>query len=322
MPGEENGRPPAAGEAQPDAASADDSGKLTDNQWDTLVRNINKKRCTPFLGEEACFGTIPSASEIAHKWASEYHYPLEDTDNLARVAQFIATKYEPNLPRDLITEVFEKITPPDFTQPEEPHAALADLQLPVYISTHCYDFMSNALKAPPRHKDPQVEWCRWHEALQEEDTIFDDEITFNIANPVVYYMFGHINEPLSLVLTEDDYLDFLLNTASNPDLIPKQIRKVFTSTSLLFVGYRFSDLSFRVLLRSLASHLKSGNSKHVSVQVIAIAREDAEQVKQAQEYLSEYSDKLNMGVYWGTSRQFVSALRRRWQQSQPGNPQP
>jgi len=40
---------------------------------------------------------------------------------------------------------------------------------------------------------------------------------------LVYKLFGQLAEPDSLVLTEDDYFDYLIGVTSNRDLIPEAV---------------------------------------------------------------------------------------------------
>ena len=60
-----------------------------------------------------------------------------------------------------------------------------------------------------------------------------------------------------MVLTEDDYLAFLveISTDNSERMLPSAIRNALASTSLLFVGYSLSDWDFRVLFRGLMGSL-------------------------------------------------------------------
>ena len=68
------------------------AGRLEERDWELLLRRIKNGKCTPFLGAGACYGVLPLGSDIARKWAQEYHYPLHDSNDLARVAQFLAVQ--------------------------------------------------------------------------------------------------------------------------------------------------------------------------------------------------------------------------------------
>lgn len=300
----------------PDVAVA--ISPLDDNRWKTLLTRIKNKRCTPFLGSEACFGTMPTSSEIAKDLADEYDYPFEDTYDLARVAQFVTTKLGDPFPvRAKVIERLSEATRPDFKDRNEPHRVLASLNLPLYVTTTYYDFMLQALTRAER--SPRRDWCRWNDPGPPWPSAFDT-YTPDVANPLVYHLHGHIAELESLVLTEDHYLDFLVQTSQTPSPIPDGIKKSFKLHCLLFLGYRLKDLEFRVLLRSLASHAPhSSDVEHLSVQVVTTDQMlSPAHIEEARAYLSKYCGnycgKLRINVYWGTSRQFVAELRQRWEE--------
>jgi hypothetical protein len=68
------------------------------------------------------------------------------------------------------------------------------------------------------------------------------------------------------VLTEDDYLDFLVNISRQQDLLPPRIQEVLTGASLLFIGYRLADWDFRVLFRGLVTSIE-GTLQRISVSI-------------------------------------------------------
>ena len=292
---------------------------LTEADWKTLLERIRDQKCTPFLGAESTGSVMPSRSSIAERWAAaEPDFPFEDLSDLSRVAQFIATKRDPLEPREKILDEIGKISPPDFKLADEPHGILASLPLPVYITTDYHNFMFAALKSHLR--DARQEICRWNNSVKNEPSVFDSQPVFepNVANPVVFHLYGHAGLVESLVLTEDDYLDFLIETSKDPLRIPSRIQKAFTRTSLLFLGYRLTDLEFRVLLRSLAGSLRiSMAGSHVSAQVIHVGNEpqtdkQIAQLARTQEYLSHYCRKFDITTYWGTTRDFLVEFKQRW----------
>ena len=109
------------------------------------------------IGAGASFGTFPLGSEIATEWARKYGYPFGDAGDLVRVAQFIAVEYDPLFPKFELLERFKNVPPPNFKEPDEPHGVLADLPLPVYMTTNYDDLMVQALKS--RYRDPRREMC-------------------------------------------------------------------------------------------------------------------------------------------------------------------
>jgi hypothetical protein len=296
---------------------------MTDRDWTILLDKIKKGKCTPFLGAGASFGTIPLGSEIAREWAKEYDYPLDDSLDLARVAQFVAVTEDDSMtPKDRIQELFQSLPLPDFNSPDEPHRVLADLPFPIYITTNYDNAMISALRF--RGKDPKLELCRWNSYLEEnEESIFDKDKNYlpTQANPLVFHLHGHYNVAESMVLTEDDYLDFLIHISKDGDLLPSRIRRAITSSSLLFLGYKIADWDFRVLFRRIIGYLdKSISRTHISIQ-IAPEHEGISKVQQekVQKYLERYYAKDEVRVYWYSCHDFTAELRKRWVELNNGN---
>jgi len=210
---------------------------LSDKDWEILLRRIEDGKCTPILGAGVNKGILPLGRDVAEKWAEQYNYPLEDCSDLARTAQFLAITRDKMFPKEEILKWFDKLTPTDLATSNEPLAVLADLPLPVYITTNYNDFMVRALIS--RHKDPRRELCRWNSLLKARPSVFNAPSGFRptVANPVVFHLHGHNEAPESLVLTEDDYLDFLVNISRDQDLLPPRIQEALSGASLLFVGY-------------------------------------------------------------------------------------
>jgi len=288
---------------------------LTDQDWDLLIRRIGNQKCTPFLGAGACYGVLPLGGDIAKQWASKYEYPPEDPSNLIAVSQFLALKYSDSMfPKELIVDMFKESKSPDFSDPLEPHRMLAELELPVYVTTNYDDFMFQALAH--RHRDPKRVLCQWNGAARnyvtDNPTILEKDPEFRptVANPIVFHLHGHVPVAESLVLTEDDYMDFLVNIAATPDLIPGRVARALTGTSLLFIGYRITDWNFRVLLRSFERFMeKSVKQLHVAVMLLPPGLQATEQ--KAQEYLTKYYENIDVRVYWGTAKEFLKELKER-----------
>lgn len=281
-----------------------------------LLQRIRAGRCTPFLGAGAAFPTLPLGKEIAHAWAEEHRYPLGDSEDLAKVAQFLAVEIDPLFPKELLGELFKQRVPssppPILGESDEPHRVLASLPLPAYITTNYDDFMFRALELDP-FRDPRQEFCRWNPVLENEQLLFASEPDYEptVANPLVFHLHGTYDKPESMVLTEDDYLDFLWRiAAAREDLLPPVIQRALAVDSLLFIGYSLSDWNLRVLLRGLRLRGRSGFAVLLPPSSTEPTRE------RAQDYLTRYYrqlDKLDLRIYWGTAREFSAELLRRWQ---------
>lgn len=305
----------------------DKKNTLDNKEWEILLERISMKKCTPFIGAGACHGTLPMGGEIAKKWAKKYKYPLKDQDDLARVAQYLAVDRDDMFPKDLIQQEFEGVAPPDFSKPDEPHALLADLKLPIYITTNYDSFMTQALKS--RQVDPQVELCRWNKYVEKNSpSVFKtDDYKPKAASPLVYHLHGHHEMSQSMVLTEDDYLAFLAELSKNQALLPPPVLKALTGTSLLFIGYSLNDWNFRVLFRGLIESLGASlEYTSIAVQLTpdtavpdpADTADDNVEKRQekAQQYLDKYFakiQKIKVKVFWGDIKDFTAELRKQWE---------
>lgn len=292
------------------------SNTFDDADWILLLRRIKDGKCTPFLGAGTSSGVLPLGSDIALQWAQQYGYPLEDCADLPRVAQYLAIQFDPMFPKEEIIRQFFRDPPvPDFTTPHEPHNVLAELPLPVYITTNYDDFMTKALTH--HHKNPRRELCRWNSIIREDPSVSDMEPTYEPtpANPVVFHLHGHSGRPDSLVLTEDDYLDFLVNISSNQNLLAHQIQRAITGSSLLFVGYSLADITFKVIFRGLVSATEASLRRiSITVQLPHAPTDPSETTRTMPQNLREaYFEKANIRVFWGTAEEFCGELRRRWE---------
>jgi hypothetical protein len=281
--------------------------QITPREWERLLARIGVGLCTPFLGAGACAGTLPLGSEIASRWAKEEDYPLDDDWDLARVAQFVSVNGDALWPKEKLCGELRGIGPPDFDQPGEPHAVLAQLPIPIYVTTNYDDFMIEALRRAG--KNPHREICRWNDALADTPSVFDavGGFTPSPEEPVVYHLHGTLDRPESIVLTEDDYLDFLVAVSRHNDVPPVQIKSALASTSLLFVGYKLADANFRVLHRGLVATSPPGLRRlSVAVQLPPVDSDTA------RTYLARYFSAMSVLIYWGEATEFARTLAENW----------
>jgi hypothetical protein len=319
---------------------ADDRRGL--EKWPALLRHIHQERCTPILGPGLTEPLLGSRQEIARRWAETYAFPMapHNCEDLPQVAQYLAVNQDHMFPRDELGEYLSKEIVrrygrglPDELRgarlddlitavgtqcreldPAEPHRVLAQLPMSIYITTDPSNLLAEALVAAG--KEPQVELCRWNEDVELLPSIYDDEPSYrpDVQRPLVYHLFGQIREPDSLVLTEDDYFDYLIGVTRDKDLIPAVVRRALADTALLFLGFRMDDWNFRVLFRSIMSQEGRGRRSkyaHVAVQI------DPEEGRilepdRARRYLESYFQDADISIYWGSVEDFVKELQSRW----------
>ena len=312
------------------------------DKWQSLAGSIQDKTCTPILGPGLLDPILGSRRDMAADWANKNAFPLspQDREVLPRVAQYIFTNQSPDhLPRILRQSIRERITgiygsdlPDAFKQAEtwsnaqviealqlaaeayfkhtsvDPYAIMAQLHLPVYITAGANDLLTCALVNAGA--DPQVRLLPWTKFVPKDKAIFEEIPT--PERPLVYHLFGHLSIPNSLVLSEDQYFDYLLNVALNKDLIPSAVRAALNSSSLLFLGFQMDDWEFRVFFRFLMAQEGKDMLKYYSHAAAQIEPEEdrTTDLKRARRYLEQYFEKENISVYWGSTEEFLSALKQ------------
>jgi len=315
-------------------------------KWHPLFRSIKNERCTPIIGPGLYESLIGSQREIARHWAEAYHYPMEphERESLAQVAQFLTINQYRRAPYDelpeyLKGEILERFgdqLPPEMKKPStslddmmaaagairrknmpaEPYKVLAQLPLPIYITTNANNLLALALEEVG--KDPQVAICPWNEYVEQLKSVYDTEPNYQptVERPLVYHLFGRLNEPDSVVLTEDDYFNFIIGVTRNRNLIPKDILEALVNSALLFVGFQLDDWQFRVLFHSLLDQQGSlllGRYPHVAVQIEPEEGRILEP-ERARRYLEGYFSKgAEISLYWGSVEDFTAELLAGWQ---------
>lgn len=308
-------------------------------KWPALLDAIRGGRCTPILGAGLVEPLLGSRREIAARWAEDYHFPLApfSREDLPEVAQYLAVNQSPIFPREglgkflqaeiwkrygsMLPPALEKAQIPDLLagvgamnrqrDPADAHAVLASLPFPIYITTNPDNLLSEALKAVG--KDPQIELCKWNEDMQT-DSIYKREPDYrpDEKRPLVYCLFGQFSDLDSMVLTEDDYFDYLIGVTSNKDLIPGVVRRALADTALLFLGFQLDDWNFRVLYRSIMS--QEGRSRRKKYSHIAAQIDPEEgrilEPERARRYLESYFQDADISIYWGSAEDFVKDLAR------------
>jgi hypothetical protein len=208
----------------------------------------------------------------------------------------------------------------------------------VYMTTNYDDFMGQALEKSARlnGEKPRLMVCPWNRLVRQKLARADQFLSNTalkqaepaVQQPIIFHLHGHMALPESLVLTEDDYLEFLVELTRDRKLIPLQIREAIAESSLLFVGYRLSDWTFRVIFRSISNLLPFNvRGKHISVQLeppkdttLPPEKRDAFQEK-TKEYLRKSLQLQDVEVFWISADEFATELNRRWDQKIAPAPQ-
>jgi hypothetical protein len=231
-----------------------------------------------------------------------------------------------------LSEIARNLGYPRFEDPaRNPMRLLAELPLPIYLTTCHHTFLEVAL-AQTGHKEPVTEIFYWDDAQRNIPSIYEREPEYrpSVERPLVYHLFGVDTYPDSIVLSEDDYVSVLMRLSelkrdvkvsdagpggigSSKLDIPSEIKAKLSGDGLLMLGYNVNDWDFRVLFRWLARY--TGPSREglgapdaVCLQVRPVQGQD----QRIQEYLTQFFEQKRFKVYWGDPETCVYELWSRW----------
>jgi hypothetical protein len=329
--------------------------------WPSLIRHITNGKCTPIMGAGLFDALLGSRERIARHLAEQVGFPLAPygRNSLSQVAQFLTVDQDREFARATVIEAFCRAlwernpsvsgagAQPDFQaqstdqnvkhlitmsqliwqsfegDASEPYRVLAGLNLPLYLTATNGNLLTYALKA--EGKQPETLIAPWNQEALEFESVYQREPSYQPTpeRPLVYHLFGSVEVPDTLVLTEDDYLDYLIGVTKNRDRIPPRVRRATSDASLLFLGFRLDDWDFRVLFRSILDpegKFRRGDFVHVAAQV------DPEEGRfidpaGARTFFERYIQDAAIDVYWGTVKDFTRELSTRWH-SAPRRPAP
>lgn len=236
---------------------------MKERHWISLVTSVRHGQCILVLGPEIPAGRTAEAQtdragrSFAEALTAELAAELEDDDRrvsgdtLAAVAQQYedAKGFGPNTLRALAEKFYKS---PRFA-PSDVHTTLASLPFSLVLTTCQDDLLTRALQAAG--KDPIVQ--RYHLRGDKRDNP-EFLLSSSPQAPLVYHLFGDAREPGSLVLSENDLLDFLVAIVAERPPLPNSLIRALkrVGQSFLFVGFGIRHWYLRVPLKVLVRALE------------------------------------------------------------------
>jgi hypothetical protein len=319
-------------------------GKEEFQKWSAICHRIHKGEFIPILGPELGEDVFGGTRELASELAEKHAFPLatHDRTDLAKVSQFISTSQDRDFAQEKVQNQFllqlserlakhpgqstnsnPKRTLPEFldlalercrADENHPYRILAELPAAIYLNASPETMLYRSLKAAG--KNPEAVFCSWR-GKEVPKQPQPKALSPTPETPWVYHVFGLFGKPDTIVLTEDDFFDYLIATSRLDLLLPTLVGRLMQS-SLLFLGFRLDDWRFRVLFRMIVTRQGIETMKelsHVGVQVNPDENSLAD-VERARKYMESYFQESkggapNISIYWGTSADFWKELRKR-----------
>jgi hypothetical protein len=289
---------------------------------------------------------LTAFQQLTREWADSIQYPLPDDSNLARVAQYFqihkkhndvslakreylnflkAYLLDPEKPDKValqkLDQTFSHIVAelgyPTFQEGKDTLRQLAELPLPIYITTSYFDFLERALELAGKH--PRTQVCSWSGGKAKGEHLPDPNFEPSSDKPVVYHLFGLENYPTTLVLSEDDYMNWQIsvaeelsqqNTNTTVPSIPLRLREVLADkeSQLMILGYSLQDWEFRVLFRFIWRFRKDEDLRRSTVIQLKPRPKNTEYEQNALGYLKQYFDIKRSNVKWTTAETYIHRL--------------
>ena len=138
------------------------------------------------------------------------------------------------------------------------HRNIAALPFQICITTTPDDFLFDAMTEAG--KKPIQSFYNFKKPREFRNA------EFSVENPLLYHLYGHTQEPSSLVITENDLIEFLTNVVRKSPPLPEQITGILShpDSTCLFIDLGFKNWYLRVLMRALG--LVNHNEKSVALE--------------------------------------------------------
>lgn len=279
------------------------TNSLPDIDWAPILYHLGRQQLVPFLGAGASLGFnghpgLPTGGELAEELANECDFPGCDRQDLLRVAQFYAIKLGEH---PLRVSVQEKLSIAG-VKPGQMHHLLANWPVKVVLTTNYDNLMERAFSMAG--KDPAKEvYLRQGDQKQIKTEP-------GVDCPLVYKLHGSLENIDSMVVTEDNYIDFLISLVHGDPKVPDVISNIFKGRSILFIGYGLKDWNIRVLLK----YLRTTDIRSFAVQYRSL---DAMDKNAEMEWKNSvlYWEHQKISVYNCDALAFVTELDRRWKEA-------
>lgn len=226
---------------------------LSEHDWRRLARTVQSKKCVLILGPGVAVDAgdasrTPLSVLLARSLAERVESTdlIVSPDDLAHVAQIFV--HEPGQDRYDLEVTVEEFYKRHQGHTTTLHQELAALPFTLCVTTTPDTFMATAFQEA--RKKPRSDYYHFRKnrnaRLQEPD----------VNNPLVFGLYGDATDPSSLVLSESDLLEFLVNVIAKTPPLPSLLTAKFgdPDVSFLFLGFGFHQWYVRILLHVLRAH--------------------------------------------------------------------
>jgi hypothetical protein len=196
----------------------------------------------------------PSGAELSRYLAAECGFPGADVNDLQRVALY----YELEASRARLVDAMAHVVA-DCTTPSAMLRALARLDFPIVVTTNYDQLFEKALQE--QGKMPRV--IVYNPVSEPTRTVGRP----TAESPIICKLHGDISKPESIVVTDEDYLQFVerMFDVGLKDPIPLMLKYHLSEWTRLLIGYSMMDFNLRLLFKMSIDPTASGPMYSVSL---------------------------------------------------------
>lgn len=253
---------------------------MKEKDWKKIEQRLKNERGILFLGPKLGSVLIDSQWEsteekIAHHFAEmldEYEIKYDTSPvtkkNLTYISQKLL-KIEGFEKVDVGYEAKEFIESFQSNQLPKIYADIAKLPIKIFIDTSLNSPIEKALKNA--RKSPQSFFFNFKRpqgslrAVHENGSEINME-RISVDQPLIFHMFGILEEPESLVITQEDQMDFIKNIIQGTPGLPNEILSELTTSdkASIFLGFDLNTWQYRLIMDVLKLRKNGSNYSTLS----------------------------------------------------------
>lgn len=297
---------------------------MREDDWKKLCRNVYEKNCILLLGPEFPIELVSGNKEstISKLLSNKIKEEIRSFDrlpnsllgqldyrelaqlagdyiNYKEVDRKISREDLETLLSDYFNEVKSDIKSDYFTK-------LASLPFTFIVNTGYTNFFQDQLIQLDKMPDSSYYNFRGNKVDLVQSSAGDSLGTE--LHPFVYNLFGCIDNPCSMVISENDLIQFVINIISRNPGLPANVRSELANQqkSFLFIGFGFLSKSwyFRILLQALESNNKAKMS--YALECVNNIQNDQDPT------FLFFRDELKVSLYYFDQKKFIETLVERY----------
>jgi hypothetical protein len=294
---------------------------MKQEDWNKLCHNIFEKKCILLIGQDFPIKLLHNNSDeiTCSKLLSNLIIKnLNDNPNISAekkaafsqkdmpqlAGDFIKyTKPDKKIARNdlefLITDYLdsyeETIVSPEFRK-------LAELPFTFVVDTNFGNIIFNEFTAVKKH--PGRAFYNFRGKREEIVRSFSPDSLGSETSPFIYNLFGSIDDQKSMVISENELIDFIINLISKNPGLPANVKSELADSDRYFLFLGFGIVSKNWYFRILLQALESSNKGSMSYAL--------ESINDIPDYedptIVFFRDELKLSLYYYNQDTFIQTL--------------